>query len=83
MTALARAATAIDSASIGRIATDCLKLEIATYPKPGLVSPVDTGAHDDMDAAMMNRSAETLEPFFARLADAGAAGAGMDRRRSR
>ncbi|MBC3940225.1 triphosphoribosyl-dephospho-CoA synthase MdcB [Sphingomonas albertensis] len=82
MTALARAATAIDSASIGRIATDCLKLEIATYPKPGLVSPVDTGAHDDMDAAMMNRSAETLEPFFARLADAGAAGAGMDRLRA-
>ncbi|MGU3391505.1 triphosphoribosyl-dephospho-CoA synthase MdcB [Sphingomonas sp. M1A8_2b] len=82
MTALARATTAIDGASIGRIATECLKLEIAIYPKPGLVSPVDTGAHDDMDAAMMNRSAETLEPFFARLAEAGAAGAGMDRLRA-
>jgi triphosphoribosyl-dephospho-CoA synthase len=78
--ALARAATAvaIDGAAIGRRAADCLKLEIATYPKPGLVSPVDTGAHDDMDAAMMDRSADALAPFFARLAEAGAAGAGMD-----
>jgi len=80
VTALARSATAaaIDSAAIGRRATDGLKLEIATYPKPGLVSPVDTGAHDDMDAAMMDRSADALAPFFAQLAEAGAAGAGMD-----
>lgn len=78
----ARAHGAIDSAGIGRSATDCLRLEIATYPKPGLVSPVDSGAHDDMDAAMMNRSAAVLEPFFAALAAAGAAGAGMDRLRA-
>ncbi|WP_235516848.1 triphosphoribosyl-dephospho-CoA synthase MdcB [Sphingomonas sp. Leaf28] len=80
MIALARAATAvaIDGAAIGRRAADCLRQEIATYPKPGLVSPVDTGAHDDMDAAMMDRSADALAPFFARLAEAGAAGAGMD-----
>lgn len=84
MTALARPATAvaIDGATIGRRATDCLKREIATYPKPGLVSPVDTGAHDDMDAAMMDQSADALEPFFAGLAEAGAAGAGMDRLRA-
>ncbi|RZT53322.1 triphosphoribosyl-dephospho-CoA synthase [Sphingomonas sp. BK036] len=79
MTALARsAAAAIDGAEIGCRATDCLRQEIATYPKPGLVSPVDTGAHDDMDAAMLDRSADALAPFFARLAEAGAAGAGMD-----
>jgi len=79
MTALARsAAAAIDGAAFGRRATECLRLEIATYPKPGLVSPVDTGAHDDMDAAMMDRSADALAPFFAQLAEAGAAGAGMD-----
>ncbi|SFN82240.1 triphosphoribosyl-dephospho-CoA synthase MdcB [Sphingomonas sp. OK281] len=82
MTVLARSTTAFDGDGIGRIATDCLKLEIATYPKPGLVSPVDTGAHDDMDAAMMDRSADALEPFFARLAAVGAAGAGMDRLRA-
>ena len=80
MIALSRfvTAAAIDAADIGRGASDCLKLEIATYPKPGLVSPVDTGAHDDMDAAMMNSSADALTSFFARLAEAGAAGAGMD-----
>ena len=41
MIALARAATAvaIDGAAIGRRAADCLRQEIATYPKPGLVSP--------------------------------------------
>ncbi len=82
MTALACSGTAVDGDAVGRIATHCLKLEIATYPKPGLVSPVDTGAHADMDALMMDRSADALEPFFARLAEAGAAGAGMDRLRA-
>ncbi len=82
MIALALSTPVIDCNGIGRLATDSLKLEIATYPKPGLVSPVDTGAHDDMDAAMMDRSADALEPFFARLAEAGAAGAGMDRLRA-
>jgi len=66
---------------IGDLAVACLKLEVATYPKPGLVSHVDNGAHRDMDAALLNRSAETLRPFFADLAAAGAAGAGMDRLR--
>jgi triphosphoribosyl-dephospho-CoA synthase len=67
---------------IGDLAADCLRLEVATYPKPGLVSPVDSGAHRDMDAALLRRSADTLAPFFADLAAAGAAGAGMDRLRA-
>jgi triphosphoribosyl-dephospho-CoA synthase len=81
VTALARRGTCPDGEAIGNLAADCLKLEIATYPKPGLVSPVDTGAHNDMDAAMMLRSAKALAPFFVRLANVGAAGAGMDRLR--
>ncbi|HWT97410.1 MAG TPA: triphosphoribosyl-dephospho-CoA synthase MdcB [Terriglobales bacterium] len=67
---------------IGDLAVTCLKLEVATYPKPGLVSHVDNGAHHDMDATLLNRSAETLRPFFTDLAAAGAAGAGMDRLRA-
>ena len=82
MIPLVRSMPVTSGAEIGRVATACLKLEIATYPKPGLVSPVDSGAHDDMDAAMMDRSADALQPFFADLAQAGAAGAGMDRLRA-
>ena len=32
--------------------------ELKAYPKPGLVSPVDFGAHADMDFALMCKSAE-------------------------
>ena len=66
---------------IGDLAVSSLKLEVATYPKPGLVSHVDSGAHADMDAALLLRSADTLRPWFVELAAAGAAGAGMDRLR--
>lgn len=52
-----------------------------THPKPGLVSHVDAGAHGDMDARLLYRSADTLAPFFADLAAAGAAGWGLDRLR--
>ena len=67
---------------IGDHAADCLQLEVATYPKPGLVSHVDNGSHRDMDVALLLRSAETLAPYFGDLAAAGAAGAGMDRLRA-
>jgi triphosphoribosyl-dephospho-CoA synthase len=67
---------------IGDLAVTCLKLEVATYPKPGLVSHVDNGAHRDMNAALLNRSSESLRPYFAELAAAGAGGAGMERLRA-
>jgi triphosphoribosyl-dephospho-CoA synthase len=66
---------------IGALAAHCLHLEVDTYPKPGLVSQVDQGAHADMDAALLHRSADTLEPFFVALAQAGAEGADMARLR--
>ena len=56
--------------------------ELAAWPKPGLVSHVDSGSHTDMDAAMMQASAESLRPFFAELARAGQDGADMDRLRT-
>ena len=58
-----------------------LLYELATWPKPGLVSHVDAGSHHDMDAAMLCRSAEALRPFFAELALAGWRGAGMNQLR--
>jgi len=66
---------------LGSLAASCLHLEIDTYPKPGLVSPVDTGSHADMDAAMLHASAELLKPYFAEMAAAGAQGAEMGRLR--
>jgi triphosphoribosyl-dephospho-CoA synthase len=63
---------------IGWLAADCLRREIWTYPKPGLVSHIDQGAHPDMDCALLEASAETLRPYFQQLADAGGGNAGMN-----
>lgn len=58
-----------------------LLLEIETWPKPGLVSHVDTGSHTDMDAGTFRRSASALRPYFAALVDAGMHNASMTKLR--
>lgn len=68
-----------------RIATQAVRAlwrELAVWPKPGLVSHVDTGSHRDMNAALLRTSAEVLRPFFAELALAGREQAGMSRLRA-
>ena len=75
-------ANALDAEQLGDLASLCLKLEVETHPKPGLVSHVDNGAHSDMDAELLCRSADTLRPFLRDLALAGAEGAGMSRLRA-
>lgn len=77
----AQASRADRAEELGLLASACLHLEIDTYPKPGLVSPIDTGSHRDMDAALLHASADVLMPYFAELADAGAQGAEMGRLR--
>lgn len=72
---------ALTPEAIGALASTCLRLEIDTWPKPGLVSHVDNGSHADMDAAMLYRSAAVLEPFFTAIAKAAGAEADMDRLR--
>ncbi len=67
------------SAAIARLASRALRDELAAYPKPGLVSHVDDGSHPDMDDACFLASIEALEPFFARLAAAGAEGSPLRR----
>jgi triphosphoribosyl-dephospho-CoA synthase len=66
-----------DADRIAACAEHCLRLEVDTWPKPGLVSVVDTGSHDDMDAGTFARSAAAIRPFFAEMARAGAARADM------
>ncbi|MCA1454541.1 triphosphoribosyl-dephospho-CoA synthase MdcB [Bradyrhizobium sp. BRP22] len=76
-----RAPCAPDAAAIAASAVDCLLLELETWPKPGLVSHIDRGSHDDMDAETLRVSAETIGPYFAALADGGAGGCAMERLR--
>ena len=68
--------------AIGDSAVHCLLMELETWPKPGLVSHIDNGSHDDMDADTFRRSAAALKPYFQDLADAAAHGRGMGRLRA-
>lgn len=61
--------------AIGRRAVAALHAELVLYPKPGLVSPMDSGAHSDMDAATFLRSLFALRHYFVEIAAAGEAGA--------
>jgi triphosphoribosyl-dephospho-CoA synthase len=62
------------SRSIGRIAIRALYGELSLYPKPGLVSPIDAGAHADMDITTFMRSLFSLRTYFPQIAELGARG---------
>ena len=59
---------------VAHLATDALRAELNTTPKPGLVDRNDNGAHKDMDLAVMNRSIDALQPYFVKLALLGSQG---------
>jgi triphosphoribosyl-dephospho-CoA synthase len=61
-------------ASIARCAANALTEELATFPKPGLVSFVDQGSHPDMDAKCFLASIAAIKRFFGEMAEAGADG---------
>jgi triphosphoribosyl-dephospho-CoA synthase len=71
--ATAKAPSCWSAAAIGRAATLALHDELALAPKPGLVSFVDSGSHDDMDAHTFMRSLFALRRYFVRIAELGAA----------
>lgn len=60
--------------AVGVFAVQSLHQELATYPKPGLVSPVDNGSHRDMDATLFFRSLFSLRGYFCEVAAAGMQG---------
>lgn len=60
---------------IAHLATQALQAELDTTPKPGLVDKDNNGAHRDMDYALMQRSIDTLRPYFVKLALLGCADA--------
>jgi triphosphoribosyl-dephospho-CoA synthase len=62
---------------IARLAVRSLHAELVLYPKPGLVSLHDNGAHRDMNAGTFVRSLFALRHYFAAIAVAGMRGASM------
>jgi triphosphoribosyl-dephospho-CoA synthase len=62
---------------IARLAVRSLYRELVLYPKPGLVSFIDNGAHRDMDAETFVRSLFSLRGYFAAIAAAGMHDAGF------
>jgi triphosphoribosyl-dephospho-CoA synthase len=70
-----RDATGRPIAPIGRLAVRSLHTELVLAPKPGLVSPRDSGSHRDMDAATFMRSLFALRGYFGDVTAAAATGA--------
>jgi triphosphoribosyl-dephospho-CoA synthase len=66
-----RAARLAFARDMARLAVRSLHEELCLYPKPGLVSPVDNGSHDDMDAATFMRSLFSLRHYFKKICLAG------------
>jgi len=62
-------------AVLADLAVESLLEELELFPKPGLVSPIDSGSHRDMHYSLLRASAESLRESFFDLAEAGAAGA--------
>lgn len=58
---------------IGRLAVRALYHEAVLYPKPGLVSAQDSGAHRDMSLATFYRAIVALRSYFPTIAALGAA----------
>src|SRR3954452_926954 len=61
------------AAPIGRAAVRALYAELALHPKPGLVSPLDSGSHQDMDMTTFMRSLFALRGYYRDIAAAGGA----------
>lgn len=57
--------------SLGAAARDATAAEILTRPKPGLVDPLGSGCHSDMDWQTLLVSASALAPFWPEQAQVG------------
>jgi triphosphoribosyl-dephospho-CoA synthase len=66
---------------VAHLAKSALLAELNTWPKPGLVSYVDSGSHSDMDASTFEASAAAITPFYCHLTIAGASGSSMSKLR--
>lgn len=69
-TATRSAPTRLNPAAIADLAVTAIRSEADLTPKPGLVDQRGSGAHTDMDLAMLHASAESLRYAFAECASA-------------
>lgn len=60
--------TAFAAQHLAALAHAALILEVEATPKPGLVDQNNNGAHRDMNVALFRKSADALQPCFARMA---------------
>lgn len=58
--------------SIGLHVINALYREVALFPKPGLVTPQDSGSHKDMDYRTFLRSLNSLREYFPSIVHLGA-----------
>jgi triphosphoribosyl-dephospho-CoA synthase len=66
---------------VAAAAAAALLAELETWPKPGLVSHVDSGSHTDMDASTFKASTTAITPYYSYLTVAGAIGSSMNKLR--
>jgi triphosphoribosyl-dephospho-CoA synthase len=59
------------ASEVARLAVGSLHAELCLYPKPGLVSLVDSGSHSDMNASTFMRSLFSLRHYFRSICLAG------------
>ncbi|MCQ2557595.1 MAG: citrate lyase holo-[acyl-carrier protein] synthase [Oscillospiraceae bacterium] len=57
--------------TVAELAVQALLDEVRLTPKPGLVDAANSGAHRDMDLALMEISAKSLLPYFTRSVELG------------
>ena len=62
---------------LDQLCLDALRSELFAWPKPGLVTPVDSGSHQDMHIGTFLNSIAALEGAFAEMALAAAFGQGF------
>lgn len=60
------------------IARQAMLLEAVAYPKPGLVDPLDSGSHDDMDIMTFIMSSNSMDQEWALMYQAGCKFQGKD-----
>lgn len=68
----------VDFHVLDQLCLHALRTEVIAWPKPGLVTPVDSGSHQDMHIGTFLKSITALEGTFSEMAMAAAFGDGFE-----